>query len=581
VAALEVLEPSDEPPVPAPVVVTAAGVEVDPATVRAASRHMRRHGLDALDLVPADLPAERLLEMMWLTDPATLRSAPLARARGALTALVLTGDLAGRLGLDATTGLRPVEMLRLTVEAKRYAPLGTDVAVAPGLRAAAAADDSATRYSCLEASHTVATPMVLSAHAVALGLLAAGALRRRPAALAAVAAHELLPAIVTRGTALAPRDVACRGPNQLVAAGVGLAQMIALRRRSTTPDPALAAGRAAYEQMLAGGIEAFFEPRRTTCPLCGDDRLRCEIEIPDMGQCKPGTFRIEACEACGHLFQNPRLTPAGLDFYYRDVYDGVGEDSAEIAFAASKRSYEGRAGLVADTVEPRRWLDVGAGHGHFCLYAQSLWPKATFDGIDIGDGIDLAQERGWVRRGWRGAFPALAGELAGSYDVVSMHHYLEHTREPAAELDAAAEVLEPGGHLLIELPDASSWMGRRLGRYWLPWLQPQHQHFLSVERLESMLRERGFTVVACQRSEPHQAAELMAAVHLAVTRLAPPVDVPWRPPSTPGDRRRRALAEAVAAPVFVLAAVVDTALGPILSRIGASNAFRVLARAPS
>jgi len=87
--------------------------------------------------------------------------------------------------------------------------------------------------------------------------------------------------------------------------------------------------------------------------------------------------------------------------------------------------------------------------------------------------------------------------------------------------------------------------------------------------------------VACQRSEPHQAAELMAAVHLAVTRLAPPVDVPWRPPSTQWERRRRALAEAVAAPVFVLAAVVDTLSGPIVSRTGGSNAFRVLARAPS
>jgi SAM-dependent methyltransferase len=575
--------PGDGGPVPPYVVVTAAGVEVDAATARAARRHMRRHGLDALDLVPADLPSERVLDLVWLTDPATFRSSPLVRARGALSALVLSGDLAERLGIGAVAGLSPQEMLGLTVDAKRHAPLSSDLAVAPALRAAPGELDPAGRLACLEASLSVVTPMVLGASAVSVGLLAGGAVSRRPAALAAVAAHGLLPWIVARGTALAPRDLPGPVPGRLVAAGIGLAQMAVLRRRRPV-DPSLDERRREYAAMLAGGVDALFEPRRASCPLCGSGRLRLEIEMPDLHQCKPGRFRIEACEDCGHLFQNPRLTPAGLDFYYRDAYDGAGAESAEIAFSAGLPSYRGRAELVAEatraagTGEPRRWLDVGAGHGHFCLLAQTYWPKATFDGLDIGDGIAQAERRGWVRRGWRGPFPAMAAELAGSYDVVSMHHYLEHTRDPGAELDAAAEVLEPGGHLLIELPDASSWLGRRLGRWWVPWLQPQHQHFLSIERLEAMLRDRGFTVVARQRSEPHQPAELTSGVQLVVNRVCPPVDVPWRPPSTDGERRRRSVAMAVATPLLVLALAADALLAPVLRRTGASNAFRVVAR---
>ena len=42
-------------------------------------------------------------------------------------------------------------------------------------------------------------------------------------------------------------------------------------------------------------------------------------------------------------------------------------------------------------------------------------------------------------------FPELAPTMAGAYDVVSMHHYLEHTREPNDELKAARRVLRPGG----------------------------------------------------------------------------------------------------------------------------------------
>jgi 2-polyprenyl-3-methyl-5-hydroxy-6-metoxy-1,4-benzoquinol methylase len=51
-----------------------------------------------------------------------------------------------------------------------------------------------------------------------------------------------------------------------------------------------------------------------------------------------------------------------------------------------------------------------------------------------------------------------------------MYHYLEHTADPAAELDAATALLAPGGHLMVEVPDPRlPWHGpptpaRRLAR---------------------------------------------------------------------------------------------------------------------
>jgi SAM-dependent methyltransferase len=580
-----VLEPSDDAPDPAHLLVTADGVDVDPATLGAASRHVARYGLDALDLVPADLPAERMLELMWMTDPATFRETPLARGRGALSALLLTSQLAERLGIAETTevaGLSPLEMLRLTAKAKRYAPLTTDLAVAPGLRAAAD-EDIAGRFARLESSFSVAAPMVVGLQAASLGVLAKGASSRRPAALAAVAAHALTPWIATQGTPLAPRDLPTRVPNRLLGGVVDLVRTMR-HRHARAAAQAEASGldvqRAEYDRMLAGGLDALFEPHRTTCPICGSDRLALALETPELNQGKPGAFRLDECWSCGHVFQNPALTDAGLDLYYRDFYDGAGEEHTELIFGAGVPSYQGRADLVGTVTEPRRWLDVGAGHGHFCLLARTVWPHATFDGLDMSGSIDEAERRGWVHRARRGSFTDMVGELAGSYDVVSMHHYLEHTRDPGAELDAATKVLEPGGHLLIELPDASSWLGRRLGRYWAPWLQPQHLHFLTADRVETMLRDRGFEVLATQRTEPHQPAELLLALYLAINDVVPPVDVPWRPPSTPAERWRRDLVLAAAAPFFVAGVMVDALMAPAVRRTGASNSFRILARAP-
>src|SRR5919197_901564 len=109
--------PADEPVAGAHVLVTADGVEVDDATARAASTHARREGLDALDLVPGDLPAERVIELVATVDPRTYRDDPLAPGLGARNAVLLTVDLAQRVGVRRLTGFAPREMVDLTAEA--------------------------------------------------------------------------------------------------------------------------------------------------------------------------------------------------------------------------------------------------------------------------------------------------------------------------------------------------------------------------------------------------------------------------------------------------------------------------------
>jgi SAM-dependent methyltransferase len=316
-----------------------------------------------------------------------------------------------------------------------------------------------------------------------------------------------------------------------------------------------------------------------TCPWCGSDELQQLLEVPDLLQGKPGRFNLDECRSCDHVFQNPRLSIEGLDFYYKDYYDGIGNEVAEFVFSTSARSYKGRAEMLVGVAEPKRWLDVGAGHGHFCLVARDHWPETRFDALDLSDSVLEAERRGWIDQAYRGLFPDLADNLVGAYDVVSMHHYLEHTREPEAELEAARTALERGGHLLVEVPDPDSRLGRKLGRLWGPWFQPQHQHFVSIANLTEALRARGFTIVATERAEAHQPIDLTFALWLLANRLAPAGDKPWEPPLTPARRVGRAAVYSAFAPLLALALVTDQALAPVLRRIGGmSNTYRVLAR---
>ncbi|MFJ4690333.1 class I SAM-dependent methyltransferase [Streptomyces sp. NPDC088766] len=343
----------------------------------------------------------------------------------------------------------------------------------------------------------------------------------------------------------------------------------------------IAALRPGYRDDLAAGVDRFFEPRRTDCPWCGSARLTTRLRTTDLLQHKPGRFVLDRCEDCGHTFQNPRLGAAGLEFYYRDFYDGLGEKKLGDTFGGRTKMYRGRAeSMLPHDAEPKTWLDVGTGHGHFCAVAGQVLPGTAFDGLDFTDGVELAEREGRVRHGHRGAFPDLAPELAARYDVVSMFHYLEHSTDPDRELRAAREAVRPGGHLLIEVPDPESRYARLLGRWWLPWLQPQHLHFVPVANLRERLAELGFTVVAEQHAEAHDPVDLLAAVWLSLDHAAPREDAPWLP--EPPGRARRALRAALflaGIPALVTGTLLDRfAVRPLSHRLGLSNAYRIVAR---
>ncbi|MEO7194667.1 MAG: class I SAM-dependent methyltransferase [Pseudonocardiaceae bacterium] len=342
------------------------------------------------------------------------------------------------------------------------------------------------------------------------------------------------------------------------------------------------AARPYYQAELAAGVERFFEPRRDSCPWCGSTDLSVRLQTPDLFQNKPGQFTLERCGTCCHIFQNPRLSPAGLDFYYRDFYDGLGQKLAERAFKGEVTSYRGRAEMLRPFTTPNAWLDVGTGYGHFCQFARKVWLETVFDGLDQSASVEEAQRRGWVHHGYRGEFVGLADELTGRYDVVSMHHYLEHTREPFDELDTAAKILLPGGYLLIEVPDPEFWAGRVFGRFWMSWSQPQHQHMIPLGNLKDALADRGFSLVAVQREEAKLTPDLMSSLMIALNTLVPDPRLPWLAAAPTGWRRFRHITMwAIGMPLFMGAYVLDKQLDRVGRRIHRSNTYRVLARKDS
>lgn len=559
----------------------AEGVALPDATRKGLTSYAATNRLEVLDVVPKDLCFDAALGLLRMVDPATYRGAPLEPGRGAGQAVAVARATMRRAEMKPAEGMDPAALLTDTVTLKKFAPRTMDLVTVPGLRAGETGSPRSRRLALgIPASLSLPGPLF------GYGILAAGAVANPSWGVISLAAFTLQPYLIFPGTALRPRDLhrssllrIVRDPIQWARSAWGRGGAVADGEKAHR-QAQLAEARPAYAADIAAGVDRFFEPRRIECPWCGSDRLGTIVKTPDLFQGKPGRFRLDRCSACGHVFQNPRLTVAGLDFYYRDFYDGGGEAQLESAFGAQAKIYRNRAETLRGHAQSAAsWLDVGTGHGHFCLAASADWPATAFDGLDRTDGIDEAARRGWVHRGYRGMFPELAPDLVARYDVVSMFHYLEHAREPAVELDAAATVLKPGGHLVIEVPDPEWPMGRVLGRLWMPWLQPQHQHLIPIGNLKQALADRGLTVLAEKRDMGAVPPDLIAAVYLLMHRLTANPDTPWRP-SRPGVGRQlvRGLGLAVAVPLGAAAALIDPVVAIPLRRTGKTTAYRLVAR---
>jgi len=130
---------------------------------------------------------------------------------------------------------------------------------------------------------------------------------------------------------------------------------------------------------------------------------------------------------------------------------------------------------------PGRLLDVGCASGAFlCAAADAGWQVVGVEPAEV------LCERASAALGDRGQvicapLGEAASRLAG-FDVVTLWDVLEHVDRPVDFLRTCVELLKPGGHLLINVPDLDSLPARVMGARW-PLLLPEHLNYFNRESL--------------------------------------------------------------------------------------------------
>ncbi len=264
------------------------------------------------------------------------------------------------------------------------------------------------------------------------------------------------------------------------------------------------------------------------CPACGGGAFEPLFSSREMfgGE----AFAVERCTGCGLSRTADDLTEEQLAGYYH--YAGGADAGARFVGYLEPMMRALRRARLREVrrahPEPGRALDVGCGRGvMLAALAELGWDvygtevdagvaKSAIANlgarIQVGQIEDLeftpatarpplSTGSGQAATGSRQA--SIGSEQASTslttgFDIVTFWHVLEHLAEPLVALRRAAELLAPGGAVIVALPNLDSWQARLAGRHWLHLDVPRHRWHFSPATLSRLADRAGLRLARVQ-----------------------------------------------------------------------------------
>jgi SAM-dependent methyltransferase len=232
------------------------------------------------------------------------------------------------------------------------------------------------------------------------------------------------------------------------------------------------------------------------CILCGDDR-RDGIAIAfDRVVPRREDYEYTRCRNCRLVSLSPRPEPHEIaDFYSADYEPHVRATEDPRRLRPSRGSRRG----VLEPHGSNRLLDVGCGSG--ALLARHRARGWEVCGVEPNArAVAACRDQGLAVQH---ADFSSAELPSGHFDVVLLHHVIEHVREPVAALRSAREVLAPGGWVAVVTPNVAGLGFRRYGSCWYALDAPRHLHLFDESTLRRLSGQAGLEVISMSsRSSP-------------------------------------------------------------------------------
>jgi SAM-dependent methyltransferase len=233
----------------------------------------------------------------------------------------------------------------------------------------------------------------------------------------------------------------------------------------------------------------------SACLLCGASRSSTVFRGPDrLFGTTTEEFTVVRCADCGMMRLDPQPDAEKLRRYYPEGYWFSPDETAAGRLAEAYRRVVLRdhvrfvARALRGTTASGPLLDAGCGGGLFLRLMRERGVRAV--------GLDFSAQAAAVA--WKHGAPAVCALLErapfrpGSLAGVSMFHVIEHLSDPRAYILATRDLLAPDGRLVVQVPNASCWQFRLLGRAWNGMDVPRHLFDFRAADLEKLIESCGF-----------------------------------------------------------------------------------------
>lgn len=196
-------------------------------------------------------------------------------------------------------------------------------------------------------------------------------------------------------------------------------------------------------------------------------------------------IRVAICGNCSHL-QQFEFDSSLQALIYEKYYSHYSVDSSECLSPHYRTPFEKflEEVLPSSSKKAEKLLEIGCSSGrqvqNLSKYCLEYW------GVDPSHRIETAIQEFPQHHFVRGYFPKDLGD--SRFDVVISQFNLEHIIELKKFLSGVRSCLNPGGQLIIQVPDIGEFIGSKQPNF----LAHEHAHYFTKPALERLLWMNGF-----------------------------------------------------------------------------------------
>lgn len=234
---------------------------------------------------------------------------------------------------------------------------------------------------------------------------------------------------------------------------------------------------------------------RPACPLCGCD-AKAVFQVVDVD--------VLQCDRCIHRFAAIDPAVDHVEKHYGDDYFFSGQAGYSDYIAGEdllRRQGRWYAKLLAKHLSHTPQIDSN----DYQTGKPSLFAVGSAAGFDV----DEFRKMGWSVSGIEpnDTMARFARDLIGldiqtgtleafepsqTYDLVTAIQVMAHFVDPLVAAARLAQLVRPGGHLLVETWDHKSLVARCFGRYWHEYSPPTVLQWFSKTSLAQLMKCHGF-----------------------------------------------------------------------------------------